>query len=215
MKRNIYISLILLLVSLVSYGQKNNSKPTSIELMIGHQHTHYGLATTMPVYKNLYFNNITTASSPYKFDVKNNIELVSVNSLIYKFSPHIGVSGGMQYHFKKGIVPNIALHTSYINRTWLILATPYLSVYPWLGTEMMALIAYRPTISQNIKLYTKAQGLYGHNLEKKVHERSFTYLRLGLSYKKWTIGAAANFDFYGKNMAKKTENYGAFLMLNL
>lgn len=212
MKKIVFIALSVLLS--LSISAQNNNKPTSIEFMFGNNKVYYGLATTMPIYKNLYYNNITTAYTDYQF--RHNIaELVSVNSFIYKFLPYIGLSGGTQFHFIKGIVPNIALHTSYANPDLLVLVTPYINLHPWLGTEIMTLISYRPKLSKNLKLYTKAQGLYGYNLEKSIHERSFSYLRLGLSYKKWTIGAATNFDFYGKNMAKKIENYGLFFNINL
>lgn len=60
------------------------------------------------------------------------------------------------------------------------------------------------------------QGLYKCSTEDGKHERSYLYLRAGISIKNLSFGIGANLDKYGppKNQIIK-ENYGVFTKADL
>ena len=177
--------------------------------MFGNNRTNFQLSINKPIAGKWWFNNITTAAADYK-GTRTETELVMVNSLVYRFHKNFGASGGLQYHFLKGFVPNAAFHASYASPEWLLVFTPYLNFLPDRNSETVAIVEYKPQLNDNLRLYTRATGLYNHNLTKNSHDRSFYYFRLGLTYRKFTFGAAANFDYYGPNKLYK-ENFGGFI----
>lgn len=207
------IIAILLLAFPLSLFAQTKQEPIPVELLIGNNRTNMQLSMNRNISGKLFYNNITTVYADYK-NTRSETELVMVNSLVYRFQKNFGVSGGLQYHFVKGFVPNIAFHASYADPTWLLVFTPYFNVLPQRNSETIGIVEYKPVLAQNIRLYTRAQALYNYNLNYKAHDRSFYYFRLGLAVNKIAFGAAANLDYYGQKRIKK-ENFGGFFKINL
>lgn len=207
--------IFIFFIFAVSYltAQEKPQPPIGVELLFGNNRLNAALSLNKPVWGKWRFNNITTAAAYY--DVADGkTELVMVNSLIYQFHPNFGASGGLQYHFLKGLVPNVAFHTSYADRTWLLVFTPYLNLLPERHSETIAIVQYKPALSENLRLFTQVQALYNHNLNANAHDRSFYYFRLGLTVKKITFGAGANLDYYGPDRIFK-DNYGGFVKVDI
>ena len=211
--RNLFLA-IFLAVSIVVFAQEKPQPPIPLELMFGNNR----VATTMSVNKSIAgkwrYNNITSLAADYK-NTRTETELVVVNSFVYQFHRNFGASGGLQYHFLKGLVPNVAFHASYADPTWLLVFTPYLNFLPERNSETVAIAEYKPLLNDNLRLYTRAMALYNHNITLGAHDRSFYYFRLGLTFgRKYTLGAAANFDYYGPNRAHK-DNFGGFFKVDI
>lgn len=212
MKKTVFF-LLLITISLAGVSQQKNDPPIPVEVMFGNKRTNLRLSFNKPITGKWRFNNITTATADYE-NTPAETELVTVNSLVYQFHPNIGASGGLQYHFLKGWVPNIAFHTSYVTPTWLLIFVPYLNFLPQYNSETVAIVEYKPPLNNRLRLYTHAQALYNHNVTHNVHDRSFYYFRVGLSINKITFGAAVNFDYYGSQKMKK-ENFGGFFRIDI
>ena len=103
--RNLFLA-IFLAVSIVAFAQEKPQPPIPLELMFGNNR----VATTMSVNKSIAgkwrYNNITSLAADYK-NTRTETELVVVNSFVYQFHRNFGASGGLQYHFLKGLVPNV------------------------------------------------------------------------------------------------------------
>ena len=193
-----------------------SAQPIVFETLFGNERVYSGLALTKPIgEKGIFrYQNITTASSRYDF-TKGNIEVVTVNSFIWQFYKYIGASATMQYHFRKGFIPMAALHFSYANPTWLITFTPYFDFMPYLCSETSLAVEFKPQLTENLRLFTRAQGFLSFDIKKKEPERSMGYFRLGITCKqRYTVGAACNYDGYRPNM-KDIWNFGGFFRLDI
>lgn len=86
---------------------------------------------------------------------------------------------------------------------------------PERNSETVGIVEYKPLLNENLRLYTHARVLYNHNITLSAHDRSFYYFRLGLTFgRKYTFGAAANFDYYGPNRVYK-DNFGGFFKVDI
>ncbi len=94
--------------------------------------------------------------------------------------------------------------------TWLVVFNTNLQLEPTTNFEGVGVVEYKPIISKKLRLYSRLQVLYNQNLNKGNHERSFVYLRLGVTRKKSSFGLGLNFDFYGANTMRE-EGYGVFI----
>lgn len=205
--------LLFLACSHLLFAQQKPQPPIPIEVMFGNNRANFQLTINKQIAGRWWYGNITTATADYQ-NRRSETELVMVNSLIYRFQNNLGASAGLQYHFLKGFVPNIALHASYANPTWLLVLTPYLNLMPDCNSETVGIVEFKPQLCQNLRLYTRAMGLYNHNITQNYHDRSFYYFRLGLSINRFTFGAAANLDYYGPKRICK-ENFGGFCKIDL
>lgn len=197
-----------------TFAQQRPQPPIPVETMFGNNRANFQLSLNRPIVGKLHYNNITIATAPY--DVKEGgTELTMVNSFIYRFHRNFGASGGVQYHFRKGFVPNAAFHASYADPVWLLAITPYLNFLPDRNSETIGIVEFKPLLNSDLRLYTRAMALYNHNLTHNVHDRSFFYFRLGITFaRKYTLGGGANFDYYGANRVHK-DNFGGFFKVDI
>ena len=207
------ILFFLLALPFCVWAQQKPQPPISLEAVFGNNRTNFQLSMNRQIIGNFRYNNITIATAPYDHK-KETAELIMVNSFIYQFHRNFGASGGLQYHFKKGLVPNVAFHASYASPEWLLVLTPYLNFLPDRNSETIALVEFKPKLNETFRLYTRAMGLYNHNLTQNAHDRSFYYFRLGLTHRQFTFGAAANFDYYGPKKMYK-DNFGGFVKVDI
>lgn len=212
MKKNLLI-LFLSLFAIGVFAQERREPPIPVEFQFGDKRVNFSLVMNKSIAGKFRYNSISSASAYYDYK-KGRTELVSVNSLIYQFHPNVGASTGVQYHFVKGFIPNVALHLSYANPTWLLAVTPYYNFMPWSNLETMGIVEFKPQLKKDLRLFTRVQGFYSQNFEVGKRERAMLYLRLGLSVQKYTFGVGANFDYYTPNR-DRIDNFGGFFRVNL
>lgn len=135
-------------------------------------------------------------------------------NLTYSFIKGIDLSGGFIWNPVDGIRPSAGLIFSYGNPDLLAVVNPRIDLSKNANFDALALVEYKPAINEKLRLYTRLQGLYTHNLGYDFHSRSYVMLRAGFSYKDITLGAATNFDWYGPIKSNKN-NFGGFVALNL
>lgn len=135
-------------------------------------------------------------------------------NLTYSLIKGIDLSGGFIWNSVDGIRPSAGLIFSYGNPELLAVVNPRIDLSKNANFDALALVEYKPAINEKLRLYTRLQGLYTHNSGYGFHSRSYIMLRAGLSYKDITLGAAANFDWYGPMKINKN-NFGGFVALTL
>jgi hypothetical protein len=208
--------LIILFAVLTIFAQEKVEKsqsPIPVEFLVGNNRTYFELSLNRNIGGKWFFSNMTTGAVDYK-GTANETEVIMSNSMAYRFCKHLGASAGLQYHYYKGLVPNVALNASYSNKILILSWTTgmnFMPAYEWKNT---AIVEFKPQLNENLSLYARALGVYSQNLNKNLHDRSFYYFRLGLTIKRVTFGLGANFDYYGPDMVYK-ENYGVFFKANL
>lgn len=207
MIRKTLFVIILNLFALSLFSQ-NNCPPSPLELFMGNNKSSLQLNLRKPIYNSFYFQTVNYATADYKNTAKEN-ELVSNNSVLYQFHKNINVGAGVQYHYIKGIIPNISMSLDFVNPTWLLVLSPNFQFMPTYNIETRGMIEFKPLLTNNIRLYTHASALYNHNFTDKYYERGYASFRLGLKIDKISFGVGSRFDYYGAKKLNKN-NYGVF-----
>lgn len=207
------LSFVFLNFFLISAYSQTNNAPIPFEFFVGNNRTNVQLNVNKNIASKFNFSNLTIAAADYENNLSET-EVIMMNSIVYQFHKNINIGTGLQYHFKKGIVPNISMSFSYLNPTWTFLLIPYLDFIPKLDFEFVGVIEFKPKLTKTIRLYTRIQGLYSHNITDNLHDRSFANFRLGLKIKKIAFGGASNIDYYSPKKIYK-DNYGAFIKIDM
>ncbi len=207
------ISFIVLLSFIVSLSAFSQSAPIPLETLVGDQKLVLSFGVSKPIGENFKYVNSTSATSYYDYK-KGATELVTVNNIFYKLHNNIDFGAGLQYHFAKGFIPNVALNFAYSNPTWLLALSPYYNFMPWSNIEIASVAEFKPSIGNNLRLFTRVQGFYGHDFVKNERERAKLYLRLGLKQGKFIYGAGVNYDYY-RSHVQMIDNYGGFIRIDI
>ncbi len=213
MKRIITLLSAVLFVSVLAFSQQRPQPPVSVELMFGDKKSAVLMGMNKQIVGPLRYNSITSASSYYSLNT-GKPDLVMINSFLYQMHPNIAAGAGLQYHFLKGLVPSVSLNFGYADPVWLISVMPFINMRPETNSENVAIVEFKPQLTDKLKLYSHALALYNHNITLSEHDRSFYYFRLGLTMGQFTVGAAANIDYYGPQKFNEN-NYGGFVKINI
>ncbi|MCK9164008.1 MAG: hypothetical protein M0O93_06655 [Bacteroidales bacterium] len=214
MKR-IILNFILLNIFVLSVYSQTVNPPIPIEIYLGNNRTLFHMGVKRNIYKKINFSNSTSATVDYKNTQAEN-EIVMNNTLAYQFHKNINIGAGIQYHYKRGFIPNISMGFVYLNPTIMILLLPSFQFLPNgdRNIETMSFIEFTPKLTEKLRLYTKAQAMYNQNIVNNKHDRSFAFFRLGLKINSISFGAACRYDYYGPNKIFK-ENYGGFIKFDI
>ena len=212
-----FFLLCSLLFASAAFAQDNHPPlpPLPVEATFGTNRLHFQAVINRPVSANgkLSFFNLSTGAVDYSITASET-EIVVVNNLTYALFGNIKVTGGAEWHYKLGLVPQLGLQYFKANRTWLVLVNPSINLQPSKSTATIGIVEYKPALSQKAQLYTRAQVLYIQSLQDGLHARSALMLRAGVTQGKFTIGLGANFDYYGP-MKMEKDNVGLFTRLAL
>ena len=135
-------------------------------------------------------------------------------NLTYSIIRGIDLSGGIIWNPVDGIRPSAGIIFSYGNPELLAVVNPRVDLSKNANIDALALVEYKPEMNEQLRLYTRLQGLYSHNSGQDFHSRSYVMLRAGLTYKDISFGTATSFDWYGPMKSNKN-NFGAFVALCL
>ncbi len=213
MKKLFTLVISLMLFSVALFSQIRPQPPVSVEMMFGDKKSAIMMGMNKQIIGPIRYNSITSASSYYSLDT-GKPDLVMINTFLYQMHRNFGAGAGLQYHFLKGLVPSVSLNFGYSDSVWMVTVMPFINMRPETNSENVAIVEFKPQLTEKLKLYTHALALYNHNITLGEHDRSFYYFRLGLSMGQFTVGAAVNIDYYGP--AKFNENnYGGFVKINI
>lgn len=135
-------------------------------------------------------------------------------NITYEFAKGFNLHAGFHMASGIGARPALGVMYSYAKPDLLVVVNPRYYIDNIGNLEAIALVEFRPRINEDWSFYSKVQGLYVFTADGGIHARSYIMLRAGVTYKEFSFGPAANFDFYGPN--KINENsFGAFVTVAL
>ncbi len=159
------------------------------------------------------FFNVTNFIGDYATTAQHN-EYLSQAFVTVDIWKGFAVNAGGAMQSVTGFRPSAGIQYVYASQRILALVLPRFDLTQTHNFETFALLEYKPKFSPQWGLYTRAQGLYNYNSDLGFHERSYAWLRVGVSYKQYAFGLGANFDFYGP--AKVNQNsFGGFVRAEL
>jgi hypothetical protein len=194
-----------------AHGTKPPSPPIPVEIFAGHSYLNFQMIVAKPLQESSRFGffNVTNFNGNYDNDLRKN-EFLSQALLNYEILKGFSLAAGATMNYMTGFRPTVGLQYLYGSRKWLVVALPRIDLRDDFNFETFALVEFKPQLTEKLGLYTRAQGLYNHNTEQEFHDRSYLYLRAGLSVRNYQFGLGANFDRYGP-LKINGENYGFFL----
>lgn len=220
--RALFVSFfgIVLLIS-KSYAQSESTTndptpnpPVNMEVMFGTRGANYQLIINKKFKSvpKLGFFSVTNGTASWKKEMLPDI--MTQAHITYSLIKGFDISGGMQYSPVYGYRPVASLIYTYASPDFLMILFPKVDLQKDLASEVMALFEYKPKLNPTLKMYNRVQGLYGFVPESGIHNRSYIVLRSGVSYKEFTFGAGANFDWYSP-MKHSEKSLGVFINILL
>jgi hypothetical protein len=182
-----------------------------IETMLGNRNVNYLsiLNARIGNSNTLGYFSVITIATPY--DEANGLnELVFSNALTYKLTNKLFITGGLQYHFLKGVAPTSGFQFFSANPKWLFVVSSNIAFARNSSFQNVGIVEFKPKLTNFLKLYTRLQGIYNMKLQNSLHERSLLYLRTGLTFQQTSVGLGFNIDFYGASKTRR-ENFGLFV----
>lgn len=191
-----------------------NNPPIFMETFVGNRAVAYQMIINKKLQSipRLGFFGVTNIQ-PEWGESKMNDYMVQGN-MTYGIVSGLDLSSGFVWNPIDGIRPSAGVIFSYGSPNLLTVVNPRIDLSKNANFDALILVEYKPKINDNVKLYTRIQGLYTHTLGHDYHSRSYVMLRAGISYKDITVGAATNFDWYGP-MKIHEHNIGGFVAVNL
>jgi hypothetical protein len=190
---------------------EHNEAPIPVELNVGSNR--FGLQFLMNKHfapdSKFSFLSVTSFESTYNNDL-NSLDFINNSQVGYEIYKGFGIATGLSVNRVSGLTPIIGLEYVLANREILLVLTPTYHLSKSKNLEGLALIEYKPKLTEKINLYSRFQTLYNYNTEDQHHERSYMQFRLGLGIGNYQFGLATNLDYYGAIKIFK-DNYGLFL----
>ena len=210
---------LLLIISLFTINQvaaqQTTPAPIPIELMFGQERFRLQqvLQRGLPGSQRFSFFAVTYADNTYKNETTK-LDFVNTSQLAYNLYQGFGLTAGLNTNKVTGLSPTLGIRYIYASPKLLAAAVPDYIFSEDRNLALFALIEFKPRLSNNFKLYSRLQGLYNHNLKSSNHQRSYLQIRLGIGYRKYQFGLAANLDYFGSDKVFQ-ENYGVFVRTGL
>ncbi|MDQ1089885.1 hypothetical protein [Siphonobacter sp. SORGH_AS_1065] len=223
--KKILLFIWMILGGIISiYAQEKKEQPAPppaipIEFLPGSDRFYFQsiLSRDIPLTNNkLRFISVINYATEYHNENAFKNDFVSVNTISYKITKHIGVGPSAANVAGLGWIPSVGFQFGWRKPSWALTFNPAISINKHTNTNNVLILEYFPTISKNNswRLYSRFQALYIHQLVNDTHMRSSYFGRLGVSYKQFTIGAGVNVDYYTASKKQK-QNYGPFLRILL
>ena len=206
--------IFLLCSSVVNAQQASKEAPSPVELNIGNNrfglqfliNRHFAAASKFS------FLSVTSFESTYNNDI-NNLDFINNSQVSYEIYKGFGIATGLSVNRVAGLTPVVGLEYVFGSKEILLVLTPAYHLSKTKNIEGLALIEYKPKLTEKLNLYSRFQTLYNHNSETGQHERSYMQFRLGVGIGNYQFGLATNLDYYGPAKIFK-DNYSVFLRFN-
>lgn len=192
-------------------AKPHGSAPIPVEIFFGNER----LVTEFVMSKK--FNDISRfgllAKSYFAVDYSNDkSKNESVNGLLinYELLNGLGIAAGGILNSQWGFRPYSAGQYTYVTHNFAAMVLSGFFLTESHNFETSGFIEYRPKLKNNWSVYSYVEGLYNLDMGTDKHDRSYIWGRLGLHYKTFGFGLAANYDWYGPFKENKI-NAGVFL----
>lgn len=181
------------------------SQQIPVEISFGDHHYRYQHSLAGTFNEKLGFSH---ASSIMNFYDSNKTELMTQSYITYSIDKDVAVGLGTFYASGPGFTPAMNIRFSKITKSFTIMVVPRIDLKTDPSYELMAFMEYSPKDKTDLQPYGRIQIM--ENFTALDHNRSYQYLRLGMSTGNIQFGLSVDYDAYGKDL-DYIENYGIFL----
>ncbi len=214
---NKFIAIVFLSLTALSLSAQEAmtyNPPITVEPFFGNRAHAYQLifAKKLQSLPRLGFLGISNFQAEWGKPLIN--DFVHQGNLTYSIGGGFDVNAGFIWEPVTGISPSAGIMYTYANPELLIITNPRIDISKEPNADVLLLMEYMPQLTKKLKLYTRAQGLYGYNFSQESHTRSYLMLRAGVSIKDITVGLANDIDYFGPEKIR-LNNFGGFVRIEL
>lgn len=189
----------------------STASPIPVELFAGHSRFVISFSIARKFTDKTRFGFLASSYMAVDYgNDKTNNESMNVALLSYEVLKGLNIVAGAALHSAWGFRPFSGLQYQLWAGDFSATATSGFYLTESHNFETKGFIEYKPKLSENWSLLTRAEGQYNISMETDRHDRSRIYARLGLTFKTVGFGLAANWDWYGP-LKNNKENFGIFV----
>lgn len=218
MKKISLLIVSFLMAYTMVHGQENPPPPTNPPVLVETMFNDRGVFMQSLVQKRLRsapkFGVFAVTDILGSWHRSEADEYMVQGNLTYELAKGFDLMGGFHMASGIGMRPATGILYTFATPEFLLVLNPRYYIDNIGNLEGFALAEYKPRISEDWSFYSKVQGIYGFTADGGNHARSYVRLRAGVTYREFSFGPAANFDFYGPK--KINENsFGVFATVAL
>lgn len=201
---------VFLLFCSISLIAQKPVPPIPFEFFVGHNALFVQNVVKRTFTQESRFSLFNLATYKHAFQ-QNNVDndLVIVSQFNYELFKGFGLMAGAEMNSAVGFSPIVGMEHSFASRKWLAVTILSYFTNGKNDTSLFGLYEFKPSLKENMALYSRAQLMLNRSLSTGMHNRSFVQLRLGLQQKQLRYGLAANLDRYGP-LKEYKDNFGLF-----
>jgi len=205
--------------TLQTTGAHAQGAPIPIELFSGNQGFNFQLILSKQFSQTSKFGffNVTSFASGYT-EANQTTSFISQSGLTAEVWKGISVMAGLSAMSfpdePMEVRPTAGLQYLLYTRDFSVFVLPRFDLTQTYNFETLAVLEYKPMLSKNWGIYTRAEGLYNYNTKLGYHDITEINLRLGLSYKNVQFGVGSILDYYGPT-SYNVNNLGLFIRTDL
>ncbi len=205
--------------TLQTTGAQAQGAPIPIELFSGNKGFNFQLILSKQFSQTSKFGffNVTSFASGYT-EANQTTSFISQSGLTAKVWKGISVMAGLSAMSfpdePMEVRPTAGLQYLLYTRDFSVFVLPRFDLTQTYNFETLAVLEYKPMLSKNWGIYTRAEGLYNYNTKLGYHDITEINLRLGLSYKNVQFGVGSILDYYGPT-SYNVNNLGLFIKTDL
>ncbi|MCL9807966.1 hypothetical protein [Flavobacterium luminosum] len=208
-----------LFFSINSFAQEQEQKefqnpPINVETLVGDRGVSFQMIIDKKIKSipRLGFFSVTDINSDW--GVQNLQDHMTQASLTVDLFKGLKLGAGFHNTPVTGIRPSASLIYAHASEDWFFIVVPRVDLSKDANLEGLALVEYKPKISDQWRLYTRLQGVYAHTMSQDLHARSYFRARAGVSYKEFAFGLGSNVEYYGP-LKHNENNFGGFVQVLL
>lgn len=208
----LFVSFLIAINTAIAQEVKN--PPVNIETMFSNNGIHFQTMVQKKLISAPKIGFFALSDILGKWDNTEADGYMVQGKLTYQIVSSLDLLGGFHMASGVGVRPSLGAMYTYANPDFIVVLNPNYNIDDFGNVEGFLMSEFKPKISENWRFYSRVQGLYVHTTEDGSHARSYARLKAGLSYKEFSFGLGANFDYYGPQ--KINENsLGVFVSTSL
>jgi len=210
--QKIIFYLIFLWSGTSIYAQ--NSPPVNVEFSL----THKGTITQILFNKKLQsiprLGVFSVTNVITDWQERKPIDIMHQTGATFQIVQGLNFVAGYHYTEVTGLRGSASLMYSHFSKNHILVLVPRIDLTKDTNYEIFGSFQFTPKLKDEWKWYGRVQGLYVLAVQKNIHQRSYMMVRMGLSYREFSFGAAADFDYFGPTK-ENMNNYGVFVAADL
>lgn len=210
-KYTISLFIVVLFALPLSVHSQDHKTPLPVELLFGHEHLYFQMLVKKQFTPESRLGFFSVATYSVNYNDLSDVDITLPMHLYYDLWKGFSVIGGGVINSVTGFSPYAGFEHNFVSRQVLAVTQLNYSLDSHNDFTLFGIYEYKPPINDKWSLFTHLQLLYNTSFKDGSHNRSYLYLRAGVSRGSMGFGLGANLDQYGPNKSYE-DNYGLFIM---